>query len=483
MAIKRLELDTDQKALEINLDENIYGTFAEIGAGQEVARYFFKVGAAAGTIAKSMSAYDKKVSDDIYGVEPSGRYVCQPRLYKMLDHEYALNMKRLRDDRPEARLFAFADTVAAINYSRTIKGNGWLGIRFQSKPDKEPNEIVLHVRMKDRNNPLQQQAIGVLGVNLVYGAYNYYRDPETMIVSLMDNLHGRISIDLVKLKGPEFESVDGRLPALWLVKNNMTEVAIFDCHGQGIHASEFLYKKEVMIVRGNYRPTTNVHLDLMESGFKQFCEEEAVDESKAKLLAEITLENLGKANAKIDEKDFLDRAEILCAMGKTVVITNCDKFNKLISYLSDYKVKHLGVVFGIRQLIELINQLYYQNKDDALLYAFGQIFHRNVFVYAYPAEQRNPVDGKKTTDELVTTQNMTIPKDVRFLVKHLVESRQIVDMKYYKPEVLYIYASKVLSMIRSGEEGWEKLVPAEAAQIIKQKNLFDYKSQQLRFEV
>ncbi len=481
--IKRLELDTDQKALEINLDQNIYGSFAEIGAGQEVARYFFKVGAAAGTIAKSMSAYDKKVSDDIYGPEPSGRYVCRARVDKMLDHEYNLNIQRLREERPEAKLFAFADSVAAINYTRTIKGHGWLGLRFQLSPNKEPNDIVLHVRMKDRNNPLQQQAIGVLGVNLVYGAYNYYRDPETMIVSLMDSLSDRISIDMVKLSGPDFDGIDGRLPSLWLVKNNMTEVAMFGAGCQGIHASEFLYKKEVMIVRGNYRPTTLVHMDLMEAGFKQFKEEEEVDESKAHLLAEITLDNLGKANAKIDEKDFLARADILCGLGRTVLISNCDQFNKLISYLGDYKIKHLGVVFGVRQLVEMINQLFYQNKDGLLLKAFGNIFHRNVFIYTYPAEQRNPATGEITSKELVTTKNMTVPKGVAFLIKHLIESRQIVDMVYYNPELLNIYAGKVLAMIRKGDDDWEKLVPPEAVQIIKEKNLFDYKSQQLKFEV
>jgi len=481
--MKRLELDTDQKALEINLDQKIYGSFAEIGAGQEVARYFFKVGAAAGTIAKSMSAYDKKVSDAIYGVESSGRYVCRARVDKMLDHEYNLNIERLREERPDAKLFAFADSVAAINYSRTIKGHGWLGLRFQLSPDKEPNDIVLHVRMKDRNNPLQQQAIGVLGVNLVYGAYNYYNDPETMIVSLMDNLNDRIAIDLVRLSGPNFENIDGRLPSLWLVKNNMTEVAMFGADCQGIHASEFLYKKEVMIVRGNYRPTTLVHMDLMEAGFKQFKEEEEVDDSKAHLLAEITLENLGKADAKIDEKDFLARADILCELGRTVVVSNCDKFNKLISYLTEYKIKHLGVVFGVRQLVEMINQLYYQNKDGLLLKAFGNIFHRNVFIYCYPAEQRDPASGKKTSDELVTTKNMSVPKGVTFLIKHLIDSRQIVDMKYFDPEVLNIYASKVLSLIRKGDDEWEKLVPPAAVKIIKEKNLFDHKSQELNFEV
>ena len=481
--IKRLSLDTDQKALEINLDETIYGSFAEIGAGQEVARYFFKVGAAAGTIAKTMSAYDKKVSDDIYGPEPSGRYVCRARVDKMLDHEYGLNIRRLREERPESKLFAFADSVAAINYSRTIKGQGWLGLRFQLSPDKEPNDIVLHVRMKDRNAPLQQQAIGVLGVNLVYAAYNYYRDPETMIVSLMDNLKGRISIDMIRLSGPDFDGVDGRLPSLWLVKNNLTEVAMFGPERQSIHASEFLYKKEVMIVRGNYRPTTLVHQDLMKAGFKQFQEEEDVDENKAFLLAEITLANLGKADARIDEKDFLDRAEVLNQLGKTVVITNCDYFNKLISYLSEYKIKHLGVVFGVKQLSKMIQEIYDQNKDGTLLKALGAIFHRNVLIYAYPAERIKYQTGKKSKKELMTVDSMPIPQDVKFLIKHLIENRQIIDMKHYDMKLMRIYAGEVLRMIRDNEKGWEKLVPPKAAETIKTKKLFKFSKPRIEFEV
>lgn len=479
----RQKLDIDQKALEINLDENIYGTFAEIGAGQEVARIFFKVGAAAGTIAKSMSAYDKKVSDAIYGEEATGRYVCQSRLCKMLDHEYNLNIERLSKERPESKLFAFADTVAAINYQRTIKGHGWLGLRFQLAPGKPPNDIIVHVRLRDKNTFLQQQAVGLLGVNLVHGAFNYHNDPEEMINSFMDELRGRVSIDMVKLSGPDFDKVDGRLPALWLVKNNITEVAIFSPNREMIHASEFLYKKEVMIVRGNYRPTTLVHDDLIKAGFKQFCEEQEVDESKAHLLAEITLENLGKADAKIDEKDFLDRAEVLCAMGKTVLITNCDKFNKLVNYLKNYKVKHVGVVFGIRQLEKLIRNLYEQHKDGPMLLAFGEIFHRNVFVYAYPAEKLKRQEGRKMTDEFVTTHNMEIPEEVRFLVQHLIESKQIVDMIYCNAEVMDIYAREVLRKIRDGEKGWEKLVPEAAAKVIKEKRLFKYKVPRIQVEV
>ncbi|MCC6724764.1 MAG: TonB-dependent receptor, partial [Saprospiraceae bacterium] len=185
----RQALETEQKALEINLDDSIYGTLAEIGAGQEVSRNFFKVGASSGTIAKTMSAYDKVVSDEIYGPEPSGRYVCESRLYKMLEHEWELIEGRLRSVRPETNFFVFANTVATMNYQRTIKGDGWLGIRFQTSPASEPNDLVLHIRLLDNDTQLQQQAVGKLGVNMVYAVFRYANDPETLLLSLMDGLH------------------------------------------------------------------------------------------------------------------------------------------------------------------------------------------------------------------------------------------------------------------------------------------------------
>jgi hypothetical protein len=280
----RRVLETEQKALEINLDDPIYGAFAEIGAGQEVARYFFQVGAAAGTIAKSMSAYDKTVSDEIYGPEQvgKGRYVCESRLYKMLDHEYRLMERRLRVVRPDQTFFAFADTVAAINYTKTIKGDGWLGLRFQLHPNKAPNDLIVHVRMLDQDNRLQQQAVGIVGVNMVYSAYRYHKEPETLVTSLLDNLKGRVAIDMVRLTGPDFEQLDNRLVALWLVKNGLSEVAIFGPDGDTKHAGEFLYRKSILLARGSYRPPTLVQEDMIRNAYAQFLKE-----------AEITPENAG----------------------------------------------------------------------------------------------------------------------------------------------------------------------------------------------
>lgn len=467
-------LETEQKALEINLNEQIYGTFAEIGAGQEVARYFFQVGAAAGTIAKTMSAYDKVYSDKIYGPEASGRYVCESRLYKMLDHEYNLMMSRLQNDRPESNFFVFADTIAAINYSKTIKGNGWMGLRFQLQSDGDPNDLVLHVRMLDTSNQLQQQAIGTLGVNLIYAVYHYYEDPEVMLQSLMDSLEGRVKIDMISLSGPDFEHVDNRLLSLMLVKLGLTDVAMFGPDGKNLHASEFLYKKNVMVVRGSFRPATLVNLDMLRTSFQQFRNEENVDPRRTQLLTEITLDNL-RSKGELDEQDFLDRAVLLNELGQTVIISNCEEYHKLIRYLSDYRIQQLGIVMGIKEIQHVISEKYYQNTDGRLLAAFGELFTHNVKVYVYPLMQEG-------TGEMITAQNLPVPEEVKFLYRHLLDNRQIVDVEGYNPNILHIFSKEVLKMLQEGEAGWEEMVPSRVASLIKEKFLFGYPCERLEFE-
>jgi len=467
-------LETDQKALEINLDESIYGTFSEIGAGQEVARYFFQVGAAAGTIAKTMSAYDKTYSDKIYGPEASGRYVCESRVYKMLDHEYELMVQRLQNERPGTNFFVFADTVAAVNYQRTIKGNGWLGLRFQLHPDAEPNDLVLHVRMLDNDNHLQQQAIGILGVNLIYACYHYYEDPEVMVQSLMDSLRGRVKIDMISLTGPDFEHVDNRLLSLLLVKHNLTDVAIFGPDGRNVHASEFLYKKHVMVVRGSFRPPTLVNLDMIKTSFQQFRNEPEVDPARSFLLTEITLDNL-MAEGEIDHKDFLDRAELLNAMGQTVMISNCEEHQRLINYLADFKVQQLGLVLGVQVLSDILNDKYYQNTDGRLLAAFGELFTRNVKIYVYPSLQEGSA-------ELIDATNMPVPEGVKFLYRHLLDNRQIVPVENFDPDILHVFSKRVLQMLRDGEPGWESMVPPRVAMLIKEQYLFGYPCERMEFE-
>jgi hypothetical protein len=460
-------LEIEQKALEINLDDSVYGAFAEIGAGQEVARYFFQVGAAAGTVAKTMSAYDKTVSDDIYGVEDKGRYVCEARVYKMLDHEYALMEKRLRHARPQQNFFAFADTVSAINFTKTIKGNGWLGLRFQLRPDSAPNDLVLHVRLLDHDNRLQQQAIGILGVNMIYACYRYARDPEALLVSLMDNLHDRVMIDMVRLDGPDFRHIDHRLLCLWMVKNGLSTVAIFGPKGKNLHPSEFLYKKAILIARGSYRPPTLVQQDMIRSAYARFRSESDVDPDKTFFLTEITLDNL-RASGHLDERDFMDRAEMLCALGQTVIISNCLQHKKLIAYFSDYRINRIGLALGVRKLQNIIWETFNHNQDN-LLGAFGELFLQNVRFYIYPAR-------KVDDPELLTAHNVDIPPAIQYLYRHILDNRHIVELQNFNPEILNIFHRNVYRQIQEGQPGWEDKVPPEVAQMIREKRLFGFKA-------
>ncbi len=461
-------IKTEQKALDINLNDPIYGTFAEIGAGQEVARNFFQAGAAAGTIAKTMSAYDKTYSDAIYGEEPSNRYVSENRLYKMLDHEWNLMEERLSESRPDANFFVFADTVQAINYTRTIKGNGWLGLRFRLRPDGPINDMVLHVKMLDTNNRLQQESIGVLGVNMIYAIFYYNDHPEKMVRSLVDNIKDRVSIDLLRINGEDFNFFDKRLISLYLVKHKLTSVTMFDVHKNSIHASEFLYRESLMVIRGNFRPPTIVTLDVIDSSFKQFKEETNLPDDKLNLMLEMTLEYLKGDNAEIDEKDFLDRADMLGTLGHNVLLSNCDNHQMLINYLSDYKIANLGLVIGARELQKIITDKYNNNQDGRLLVAFGELFSQNIKIYAYPAQN-------EISKEIMTAQNMEVPEGIKFLYQYLLDSKQVVPVFSFDKDILHIYPYNVLQDIQEKKAGWESNVPKVLVEMIKEKGLFGYK--------
>ena len=460
-------IKTEQKALDINLNDPIYGTFAEIGAGQEVARNFFQAGAAAGTIAKTMSAYDKTYSDAIYGLEPSGRYVSESRLYKMLDHEWHLMEERLKESRPDATFFVFADTVQAINYTRTIKGNGWMGLRFRLVPDGPVNDMVLHVKMLDTNNRLQQEAIGILGVNMIYASFYYNDNPEKMVMSLVDNIKDRVSIDLLRINGQSFNYFDNRLVSLYLVKHKLTSVAMFDINSRSIHASEFLYRESLMVIRGNFRPPTIVTQDVIECSFNQFKDETTLSDDKLNLMMEMTMDYLKGNGEDIDEKDFLERADMITALGHKVLLSDCANHEMLINYLSDYKISNLGLVIGVRELQSIITDKYAQNQDGRLLVAFGELFSQNIRIYVYPAQTAE-------TNEIITAENMTVPDGIKFLYQYLLDSRQVVAVKKFNSDILHIYPTDVLIDIQENNAGWEQKVPESLVKLIKERQLFGY---------
>lgn len=462
-------LTTHQKALQINLDPEIYGTFAEIGAGQEVVRHFFRAGAASGTIAKAMSAYDKDFSDAIYGKEASGRYVCESRLKKMIAHEYGLITVRLeREKHPNKRFFAFANNVATINYSKTIKGHGWMGLRFQLEPNTEPNDIIIHFNLHEPEARLQQETVGILGVNLLYACMYLSHKPKELIKSLYDNLHrDQLEINMVQMNGEDFKEVDNRLLSLFLVKNGMTDAVIFGPDGNNLQPADVLYKKNILTIRGSFRPVTKVNIDMITNGYKQFVEDSKVDKQKLVVLFEITLNNL-KSEGDIDEQDFLDRANILCSLGQTVMISNYQRYYKLLEYFSSFTKKRMGIILGVPNLVELFDERYYRNLSGGILEAFGKMFNRDLKMYLYPYKNQE-------TGELSTTENIDIHPRYKALYNYFVHNQRITDIEDFDEDILHIFSREVLRKIRNGESGWEDMIPKYVDNIIKEKRLFGYK--------
>lgn len=459
-------LDTHQKALAINLDGRRYGTFAEIGAGQEVVRWFFRVGGAAGTIAKSMSAYDMAVSDAIYG--RTERYVCRPRLEAMLTHEHALNLERLRDARGDTTaFFAFADTVSAKSYRGSNECHGWMGVRFQAHPRDQDNQIILHVRMRDGENALQQEALGIVGVNLLYGAFFMHHDPEKLLESLLDNLStDRIEIDMIEFSGIEFRHVDNRIMSLKLVQLGLSGAAMFGPNGDVLQPSEVLYKKPVLVERGSFRPVTNVNLDMLRCAREEFSSALGAGTEVVELM-EITMKNL-MSDGNLDLRDFLARAEVLAAAGKTVLISDYFEYYRLANYLRRYTHKPVAITLGAASVLDLFDEKYYTDLEGGILESFGRLFKNDTRLYVYP--YRDPKTG-----ELYTIENLEVAKELRKLYGYLVDRGCIQPLTGYDPSLLHIFSRDVARRIQSGEPGWEQDVPPEIADVIQRRGFFGYR--------
>ncbi len=471
MSSHHKDIGTKQKALAINLDPKIYGSFAEIGAGQDVAANFFKAGASSGTIAKTMSAYDMTFSDAIYGVQQVRRYVSEQRLISMLDHEYGLLIERLAVQRGESTtFFAFADTVSALNYQKTNEGHGWMGVRFQLEPNGAFNDVVLHVKLLDNDNNMQQQAVGVLGVNLLYACFYYNETPPVFLLSLMDDLSiDRIQIDMIRFEGPNFTKVDNRLMSLHLVKYGFSDAAVFGPDGKNQQPSEVLYKKHTVVIRGRFRPLINVHLDMLSNGVKQFMQEPDVDKANVIVITELTLQALKERNADenadIDEKDFLDRVDILCSLGQTVLISNYHEYYKLVAYLSNITKLKLGVVLGYPNLEYIFSEEHYIGLPGGILESFATLFSRKVKLFVYPTLR----DGV-----VLNCLKFHPPAHLIDLYRYLITNNKIEDISHYNEKNLSIQTDKVLELIKQGAPGWEEYVPAEVAAMIKDRCLFGY---------
>src|SRR6056300_1045597 len=428
----------EAKALRINLNQCIYGTFAEIGAGQEVARHFFKVGGSSGTIAKTISAYDKNFSDTIYGEETDGRYVTETRLEKMMTHEMRLLKKRIpKEDQSNKLFFTLANTVATIDFAKKFKGHGWMGIRFQTEPEGPYNQIVLHVRFHQTEARFQQEALGFMGVNLVYGAFYKHHNPKKLLRYLYDHIDSdAIEIDTINFSGPEFENVDNRLMSLQLIRNGMTEAVMFDSKGNNILPARILYKKNILALRGSFRPVTKVNIDMLEKSQELFCTIPKVAKANTEIIFEITLENL-KAYGDIDEKDFLARAELIGSLGHIVMISKFKEYYKLVEYFDKYTKSRIALSMGVNSLVDIFDEKYYRQLSGGILEAFGKLFFKNVQVYLYPMKDPN-------TGGIINSDNLIVSEQMKDLYKFFKHNQKVKDIEDYDETYLSIYSREVL---------------------------------------
>lgn len=471
MSLVTQKLTPKQKALAINLDHTIYGTFAEIGAGQETVRHFFRAGGASGTIAKAMSAYDKDFSDAIYGKESKNRYVTQNRLRKMLRYEVSLIEERIpRENMPDRKYFSYANTVTTINFDKTLKGHGWVGLRFQTRHDAGYNEIVIHVKFHENDATLQQETLGSLGVNLIYGAFYYFDNPRRLIQSLYDDIStDNLEIDMIDFSGPAFEYVDNRLMSLQLVKSGMTEAVIFTPKGNNMLPADLLYKKNIFAVRGSFRPVTRVNIDMFNNGLEMFMKDIECKPEEIEVLFEITISNL-RAAGDIDERDFLDRVDVLGKLGYNVIISNFSEYYRLIDYFASYTNKKIGIAMGVNNLLDVFDENYYKNLSGGILEAFGKFFRKDMRVYLYPYKDPE-------THEILTSENLKVSDNLKELYKYFKLNKRIVDIKNHNPEFSEIYSRDILKKISNGESGWENQLPPGVSEMIKERGMFGYKDE------
>ena len=458
-------LSPRQKALQINLDETIYGSFAEIGAGQEVARHFFQAGGAAGTIARTMSAYDMVMSDAMYG--ETGRYVSEERLISMLKTECSTLMQRLDMARGEkSRFFTYANTVTAKGYRGAGNYHGWTGIKFQQNPDEEPSQVVVHIKLLDNQNLFQQEAIGTFGVNLIHSCYFAYDSIEKFVRSLMDRLtNERIQIDAIKVNGPAFEHMDDRLLSLELVSKGFTDGIMFNAEGNVVQPTEELYKKNIVALRGSFRPPTLLNVEMLQKGAEQLRNNLPEDERKQVMtLAEISMNRLIERGA-IDSTDFLARIDMLTSINQPVLISNFQHFHTLSHYLSGICRRRVAFMVRVHNLQDIFDEENYKDLDGGFLEAFGTMFGKNTKLYVYPEKADNG-------DRLLASDSVSLSARVKPLMEYFKKNNFIQDIKDFNPNVANIWSRKVVEKIEAGDPSWETMVPVSVAEAVKSSDLF-----------
>lgn len=460
---------TVNKALRLNLDEKKYGTIAEIGAGQEVARQFFLAGAAAGTVAKTMSAYDMQFSDAIYGTQEGGRYVSKARVRAMLDKEFDLVLTRVGTSRAKtSRYFSYAATVAAKSFNRDNECHAWCGIRLQMYPGAEPSDIIVHVRLLDKTAEQQQDTLGILGVNLIYAAYYYFEEPKKLIDSLTDNMNsGGIEIDSIDFQGPYFEDLDNRALNLHLIRSWKTRAIVFQADGQVAVPAELLYKKNVLTIRGSFKPVTKLNVDMIEQGFEAFKKTEGVSADNSIVLAEISLNDAFGKDLMVPEGDLIARVRLLNALGYSVMVSDYTRYFSLREYFRQFTSMQIGIVLGMINIKEIFDEKKYVGVEGGILEGFGKLFPDNTRLFVYPELNEN--------GELSDVANIEVEPKLRYLYKHLLENKYFTGINCSDPDLLKIYSRQILAKLPTGRGDWENSLPEDTAARIIRNGLFGFR--------
>jgi hypothetical protein len=462
--MEREIIPTRRKALIINIDTNMYGTFAEIVGGQEVARHFFQAGGASETVAKTVSAYDKRFSDSFYNHNKKGRHVSENRLTKMLNAEYKELSELLSEVNIENTFFVLADTVEVLNYAKTNISHGWMGVKFQLTPNSEPNEVIIHIKLLENDALLQQATIGTLGVNLLYACKFYYNKPTTFIKSLTDNLSmDRFRITMMRMSGPELDYIDNKLLAVQLVKNKMTKSIMFDKNGEVQQPSDMLYKKNVLAFRGSFMPVTYIAKDIINKSMELFSRDEDYEHDNTLSFCELSLNDILNED-DVDERDFLNRVEMLVSIGQNVMVSDIREYYKLVDFFSQFKLNKLRIVMGIPTFEKVLNRKYYEGLRGGLLEAVSKMFPSHMKLYIYPTK-------RKKDEEIITTDDLVMDEDIKLIFEYLTLNRLILDIESEMINHLHVSTREVHEMMIHGDPKWEKYVPMKISNYIKEKGI------------
>ena len=457
---------TKEKSVQINLHSQYYGSVAEIGGGQETARHLFQAGGASNTIAKSISAYDKSFSDHFYNDGTPARYVAEDRLRKMVDYEYDELIKILDKKNPK-KFFAFANTVETLNFAKTNQGNGWLGIAVEGTDRYQPNKFFIHVKLHENDTLLQQYTLGTLGINLIYAGLFGWEDPRSMLLSLLDNLGTeRVEVDYIYVEGPDLKWCDNRLLNLMLVKNNMTPAIMFDQSGHIQQPGDMLYKKNVLLMRGFFRPINNLGLEFIEDSLAIFKRDEDYKPDNTIAFCEISLKYLMQ-DEQLDEKDFLNRVELLNMVGQNVMVSNFYRYFKLVDYFAQFKMNKLRIVVGLPTFDKILDSNQYTDMRGGLLEAMGTLFQTNVKMYLYPYTDMN-------SGEVIYPDDNHFEGEYKLLWQYLIETRKILILKGTPVSHLKITATYISELIENADDRLKKFVPEKVAEHIKKDKLFGF---------